>query len=317
MSGSGWPAAAAATGLRIFPIRIYFEGGKWHKKPLVKNWVNEAHRKPDRFDWTSANGYGIATGGDEYGRDVIYAFDLDSYKAGCEGDDWLAAHRLDFPTRTHRTVSGGLHRIYRLPDACSDLRSTANIAPGLDSRGAGGFIAFGEGYSVMDDRAPAGMPQAAIDAVRAHSVATGAAGEAEVDIGSIIVPAVVSDALRARLRQLWDAYPTFRKRWNGSMRDGGPKDASSLDMSVAWYLGQWGLETGEIVLVLEQLFPNGQARGRYAGSPVARRRAASRCAAKATAVREQREAVALRIMRARPDNEPSHADVMRILGLTK
>ncbi|MEP3297733.1 MAG: VapE domain-containing protein [Pseudoruegeria sp.] len=147
---TAWKEAARHTGWIVFPIRIEWNGTKWDKKPLVKAWHNVTKDQIDTMSWENANGFGILTGG----CGGPYVLDLDTYKEGSEADAWLASRGLNGPTRTHKTVSGGIHKIYTLPPTVN-LRNRANIVHGLDSRGDGGFIAFGEGYEVIDDSIPA------------------------------------------------------------------------------------------------------------------------------------------------------------------
>ncbi|WP_433989824.1 hypothetical protein [Sulfitobacter sp. TBRI5] len=49
----------------------------------LANWVNVASTDVDTFNWDSANGFGIATGGD------LHVLDLDDHKAGCAGKSWM------------------------------------------------------------------------------------------------------------------------------------------------------------------------------------------------------------------------------------
>jgi Bifunctional DNA primase/polymerase, N-terminal/D5 N terminal like/Family of unknown function (DUF5906) len=150
-----WQQQAIATGYRVFPVSIYYDktASKWMKKPLIKDWVNQASADSATISamrWDGANGFGIAMGG----VGSVYALDVDTYKPNSEAEQWLHSHGLSGSTRTHKTVSGGTHRLYKLPPTLV-LRNRQGIVPGLDARGHGGFIAFGEGYEVIDSSPPA------------------------------------------------------------------------------------------------------------------------------------------------------------------
>ena len=120
----------------------------------------------------------------------IDALDLDVQHP--EAGQWWAAYRHRLPvTRTHRTRSGGLHLLFR---HAAGLRCTAgSIAPGVDTRGDGGYVVWwpSAGLPVLCDAPPAPWPAWLISALtRPHAIAPGAAWE---------FPAVLCGA-RARSR---------------------------------------------------------------------------------------------------------------------
>lgn len=64
------------------------------------------------------------------------ALDIDSGKGGL---DWWEAHRANLPaTFTYRTRSGGIHALFRAQAIVRN--SESQIARGVDTRGAGGYI---------------------------------------------------------------------------------------------------------------------------------------------------------------------------------
>lgn len=189
---------AVPEGARIFPIRIQWnpETEKNEKIPTgVKSWKDEASTDWNAFDWRGADGFGIVTGE----KAGIYTLDLDGYKDGIEPIvEWMREHGLLIHTRVHRTVSGGLHYLYRLPPNMS-LPNRANIVPGLDARGDGGWIAFGTGYSVLDDSPIAALPIGALPLLEKQQTERSVAQDAEFHL---LPEGEDMDALRARVAEL-------------------------------------------------------------------------------------------------------------------
>jgi hypothetical protein len=81
----------------------------------------------------------------------ITGFDILDVDGRNGGGEWWAAHKAKLPqTRMHRTRSGGLHVFFRHLDG---LRNSAGkIAPGVDIRADGGYIAWwpASGLEVRD-----------------------------------------------------------------------------------------------------------------------------------------------------------------------
>jgi hypothetical protein len=72
---------------------------------------------------------------------------------------WHCYAHLIPPTRTYRSRSGGLHLAFR---HAPDVTSTTNrIAPGVDTRGNGGYIVFwfAAGLACLDHSPPAPWPE--------------------------------------------------------------------------------------------------------------------------------------------------------------
>jgi hypothetical protein len=142
----------AAAGLPVFPCAL--KGVD--KQPVCAGGHKAATTDPDRiktlFAHRAANIIGVPMGP----LSGLIAMDFDPRHGG---DIWFAEHAAEFPpTRTHRTLQGGTHLLFL--DGGHGLRNRAGIAPGVDVRGAGGWIVFppSQGYSVIDPAPYAAMP---------------------------------------------------------------------------------------------------------------------------------------------------------------
>jgi hypothetical protein len=138
----------AASGLPVFscgtnkaPCIPEKEGGHGFK---------DASTDPDEvrrlFRHPGARLVGVPTG-EKSGFDVL---DFD-YVHGAGA--WEAAHRSEIPeTRTHETMSGGRHLLFRYAHGVA-RNSASRIGPGMDVRGAGGYIIHppSTGYRVISD----------------------------------------------------------------------------------------------------------------------------------------------------------------------
>ena len=127
------------------------------KRPATPRGFKQARRDPNglRELWRqfAAPLVGVLTGA-ACDVDVL---DLDHKHL--EASAWWTANRDRLPkTRCHRTRSGGLHLLFR---HAAGLRSTAaKIAPGVDTRGDGGYIIWwpAAGFPVLNDMPPAPWP---------------------------------------------------------------------------------------------------------------------------------------------------------------
>lgn len=112
----------------------------WQKRPVTARGFKDASRDPvtirRQFIRPGAALIGVPTG-EEAGFFVV---DLDC-KGGARGLDWLQENRHRMPaTRQHRTRSGGVHLLFAWPHGRSIRNSAGKLAPGVDIRGAGGFV---------------------------------------------------------------------------------------------------------------------------------------------------------------------------------
>ncbi len=267
--GHAWAAEAARLGQPVFPIRLDWDAArdKWTKVPLTRNGHLDATQDVSSFDWGQANGFGWVMG------NGIYTIDFDEYKPGCAAHGWLTQWAVPTGTRVHRTVSGGWHLIYSLPPAWANLRTRQNIVPGLDTRGTGGWIAFGQGYTLARDMPPLVLPEhvcAELDRAPASQA---------VQVQPL-EPVEGPDVLRRLGTALVLGRARLRLRWYGDGMGLHDISASGFDMSAAKLLAQAGFSYSEIYFLLAEHFEHGKA-ARDGVTPAVSREL-QRCAARAT-----------------------------------
>jgi predicted P-loop ATPase len=130
------------------------------KKPITVHGFKDATQDKAlilrQFSNPSAQMIGVPTGS----KSGIVVIDID-IKNGARGQEWLDDKIALLPqTRTHKTLSGGLHLLFRAPEGVVIGNSASRIAPGVDVRGNGGYIISppSPGYAVADDIEMAEMP---------------------------------------------------------------------------------------------------------------------------------------------------------------
>jgi len=160
---------AAKLGLPVFPCGA-------NKRPVVETGFKAATADEGEivalFARPGAELIGMPTGR----VSGLVAIDID-IRPGHTGMDWLDEHRYALPeTRTHKTRSGGLHLLFRVPEDIDIRNSASRIAPGVDVRGEGGYIILppSPGYAVADESEPAEMPRWLIRACMPPEVAPAA-----------------------------------------------------------------------------------------------------------------------------------------------
>lgn len=111
------------------------------KAPIVNGGFKSASRDPETvsrmFSSQAAVMIGVPTGT----ASGFVAVDVDVH-GPVNGMPWWESNKQNLPnTRRHRTRSGGLHVIWRVPSSGALIRNSASrIAPGVDVRGEGGYI---------------------------------------------------------------------------------------------------------------------------------------------------------------------------------
>jgi hypothetical protein len=137
------------------------------KRPLTTHGFQDATTDQAeirrQFAALGAATIGIPTG--EAGG--FFTVDLDC-KNGGQGLEWLAANEHRLPnTRRHKTRSGGVHLLFSWPHGRTVRNSASRIAPGVDVRGAGGYIIAppSPGYEVVDASALSEAPAWLLDLI--------------------------------------------------------------------------------------------------------------------------------------------------------
>lgn len=132
---------AEELGAAVFPVRVEpdpSDPNKSTKRPLIKGWQNGAAvSTPEAIEALFREHAGAVThAGIQTGRIVV--IDLD----GEQAQDWWRDNLVMLPmTRTVDTRRpGGKHLFYRVPAHVELRNSAGKIAPGVDLRGAGGFV---------------------------------------------------------------------------------------------------------------------------------------------------------------------------------
>ena len=122
---------------RVFPATLSPDG---RKIPLIKEWQQKATDDPKQIRlWSELfrdriKFWGIPTGS----PNGIIALDVDVKNGGLE-----TIKNYQVPnTKKQRTLNGGVHYIFKLPQDNHRYGNRVNFQPGLDIRGEGGWIAY-------------------------------------------------------------------------------------------------------------------------------------------------------------------------------
>jgi hypothetical protein len=116
------------------------------KSPYTAHGFRDATRDSETIRaWWSPRPWalvGVPTGIDTN----LVVLDFDSYKASQDAHDWIAEHtHLLMATRTHTTLGGGRHYLFRPPagtryQSGTDLLLDGKVRKGIDLRAEGGYI---------------------------------------------------------------------------------------------------------------------------------------------------------------------------------
>lgn len=138
------------------------------KKPATSNGFKGATTNTEQLRGMFSGGQflvGVPTG--TASGLVVVDLDVDPEKGvdGIQGFEALRAGREWPETRTHKTPRGGIHYVFRNPRGIKFASTTSRLAPGVDTRGAGGYAiwppserADGVRYKVVDAAEPAEVP---------------------------------------------------------------------------------------------------------------------------------------------------------------
>ncbi|RYH06115.1 bifunctional DNA primase/polymerase [Tropicimonas sp. IMCC6043] len=260
-------------GIPVFPVRVQKIGNKWQKFPLTLHGHMDASLYIDAHDWEGGcNAVGLRMG------KGWYALDVDDATEGSPATEWIRQYVPNYKeTRAHRTPSGGYHILYRLPAGWHDLGGRQKIVQDLDSRGAGGWIAFGDMYEVVADKEPLTLSTRVCEIVHA-----GSSNVKDVPVGEYTPPGNETE-VNERLLHLVETNWRINARWRGVSLGMQDQTRSAHDMSLSWHLAAFGFGTDEIAYVLLNLYEHGQARFLARGGE----RAAMRCAVRASASVDQ------------------------------
>ncbi|MBF24795.1 MAG: hypothetical protein CML18_14790 [Pusillimonas sp.] len=123
-----------ARGIAVFPC-------KPTKAPFTPRGFNDATTELSQIEaWGKK--YPQALVGVPTGQQGVFALDIDRNHAnGADGFATVAQLGWELPpTRTHHTRSGGVHMWFKAPEGVAIKTSAGKLGPGLDVRGAGGYV---------------------------------------------------------------------------------------------------------------------------------------------------------------------------------
>jgi len=156
----------ARVGWYVFPLKPR------DKTPLTAHGLNDATTKVEtvRSWWGKVPQANI---GLNCGKSGLVAIDLDqrgAYDGLAEWEAIAQKHGLHLQTAVSLTGGGGRHLLFRVPPGCQIKNSAGKLAPGIDVRGAGGYIVLppslhptGNLYRWEAEQALAPLPQIVIE----------------------------------------------------------------------------------------------------------------------------------------------------------
>jgi hypothetical protein len=172
----------------VFPVNVGRDG---RKIPLIKGWQGKATGDPRQHDeWRAEFGARITHWGIPTGQaSGLLVLDADVKGGGLETIKRLALPR----TGWQRTLSGGLHFLFRYPDDGKRYGNPVKFMPGLDARGEGGYVVH-YGFDLTHGIAPA--PPWLLEACAVAESAPPAAVPS-VRVAPEIAQAILSESLEA------------------------------------------------------------------------------------------------------------------------
>jgi hypothetical protein len=134
----------AAAGMPVFPVRVLRgPNGKWQKRPAITGWRQAASLDLSEIGrWWSE--FPEALPGIELGRSGLFVVDADRHDSNADGVRAFvtlrASYADDSPHPKTLTAGMGEHHFYRQPAGQLLGNSEGSLPPGIDVRGAGGFV---------------------------------------------------------------------------------------------------------------------------------------------------------------------------------
>ena len=112
-----------------------------NKKPLIKDWPNQATKDPSQIElWKQLFKDRLTYWGIPCGKDNgLYMLDVDVKDDN--GFETLKTLPVP-PTMSQPTPSGGKHYVFRYPNDGKEYRNKVKFLPGLDIRGEGGYMLY-------------------------------------------------------------------------------------------------------------------------------------------------------------------------------
>jgi len=148
----------------IFPIRIFWQDGHWHKVPRFVGWREHAAPAPNQIEqwWRAHDGnFGVELGGACL---VVIDADRHSVDGVASLNDLIRGQEWP-PHPIVATAGNGFHHIFRQPANPLGQRR-GGLPAGIDVRGAGGWIVApgsmrpdGAEWRLVEDCEPPVLPQ--------------------------------------------------------------------------------------------------------------------------------------------------------------
>jgi Bifunctional DNA primase/polymerase, N-terminal len=133
----------AQAGIPVLPMRVFWKGGKWNKRPAIKNWRTRATTDPATIEaWARedpARVFAI-----ELEAAGLVVIDCDRHREDADGcsafEQLVEAHGGIASVPTTISSGGGLHFYFRQPAVPIGCPVKTRLPPGIDVKGAGGNI---------------------------------------------------------------------------------------------------------------------------------------------------------------------------------
>jgi len=130
-------------GIKIFPV------GK-DKRPLVAHWKTDCSDEMSQIDsWLDKHGANVNWAMPTGPENGYWALDLDR-KDGKDGPSFMLEKFGAVKAQTQRTVSGGLHKLFKCCSAQGTLKSRANVFGKAEGKDTGVDIRYNGGYILID-----------------------------------------------------------------------------------------------------------------------------------------------------------------------